>query len=136
MLFSSVVAFAALAATTMAAPLETRAAPVWTIQKFTRTCKTAASCDYAFTIKQNDGTATTACKYTVKAADAAKASYMETCGAYRVSSSWSGQFGPNNGFQTLAVVKAKSIVYPAYADWELVSGKAVSPDKSYNVETL
>ena len=107
MLFSSVVAIVALAATTMAAPLEARAGPVWTIQKFTRTCKTAASCDYSFTINQNDKTATTACKYTVKAADAAKASYMETCGAYKVSSSWSGQFGPGNGFQTLAVVKAK-----------------------------
>ena len=53
-----------------------------------------------------------------------------------LGSTWSGQFGENAGFQTLSVVKAGQIVYPAYTDAELVDGQTVSPDKSFKPEAV
>jgi len=61
-----------------------------------------------------------------------------TCGGYTVSGGWSGQFGPGNGFTTLAVVNnaKRQIAYPAYTDSELASGKPVTPNRSYPVQNL
>ena len=93
----------ALASIVAAAPLEPRvSSSLWTMEAFTRTCPNAGSCKYAYSIY--DGTTTTPCSYTIKVANASTASYgPETCGAFTITSSWSGQFGPGNGFQTLAV---------------------------------
>ena len=55
------------------------------------------------------------------------------CGAYTVTSGWSGQFGEGNGFTTLSVVDQakKLIVWPAYTDKQLAGGKVVKPDQAY-----
>jgi hypothetical protein len=31
---------------------------------------------------------------------------------------------------------SRTIAYPAYADWELANGEAVTPDKSYTPQAL
>ncbi|MCJ1321721.1 hypothetical protein MMC15_007066 [Xylographa vitiligo] len=122
---------AALASIAAAAPLEPRvSSSSWTMEAFTRTCPNAGSCKYAYSIY--DGTTTTPCSYTIKVANASTASYgPETCGAFTITSSWSGQFGPGNGFQTLAVKGEGYIIYPGYTDKQLTSGTTVTPDQKY-----
>lgn len=82
---------------------------------------------------------------------------------YSVTSGWSGQFGPGNGFvrtypqpprtkttcpiittdtkapqTTFAVANypANLIVYPAYTDKEVAAGTVVTPDKSYAPQSI
>ncbi|MCJ1382621.1 hypothetical protein MMC17_005734 [Xylographa soralifera] len=114
-----------------AAPLDpTISSSSWTMQYFTRTCPSTASCKYAYSIF--DGTTTTPCSYTIQAANATTASYgPEDCGVFAITSSWSGQYGPGNGFQVLAVKGEGYIIYPGYTDKQLASGVAVTPDQSY-----
>ncbi|KAL9121772.1 MAG: hypothetical protein Q9187_001674 [Circinaria calcarea] len=123
----STLLFAALASVSLAAPLEPRASS-WTLQAFTRTCTdTPNQCHYAYNINTNDNTQPTACSYDIvgtASTIAAQQSYTVNCGAFVVSSSWSGQFGPNNGFQTLALNRS--------GDAELRNGVAVSPDHTTN----
>ncbi|KAI4215219.1 MAG: hypothetical protein LQ349_009170, partial [Xanthoria aureola] len=112
-------------------------APLWTIKSFLRTCNAPdTSCAYSFSIDTYSSTATP-CTYTVTGSLASRAAYNSVqCGPFVVSSTWSGQFGPNEGFQTLAVVQGKTIIYPAYLDRQLVSGQVVSPDQSYAPQSL
>lgn len=114
------------------------AAPQWTIKSFVRTCNAAnTSCKYSYSIDTHSGAAATPCTYTVGGNPASRASYNNVkCGTFTISSNWSGQFGAGNGFQTLAVVQGRTIVYPAYTDKQLVSGKVVSPDQSYAPQNL
>lgn len=109
----------------------------WTIQSFVRTCNSAnTSCKYAYSIDPHTGTVTP-CSYTATGNPASRASYNNVkCGAYTISSGWSGQFGAGNGFQTLAITDGKVIVYPAYTDKQLVNGQVVSPDQSYAPQNL
>lgn len=129
------------AALTAAAPLEksmmASSTPQWTIESFKRTCNDAnTSCDYSYSIDTHTA-APTPCSYTVTGNPAARASYNNVqCGPYTVSSSWSGQFGEGNGFQTLAVTDRTVIIYPAYTDKQLVNGQVVSPDQSYTPQNL
>ncbi|KAK0666550.1 hypothetical protein QBC41DRAFT_148810 [Cercophora samala] len=137
-----------LVGTALAAPaLEAREAvsamaptPQWVVKSFTRTCNKAdTSCKVTFGVDTQSGAAVTNCSYTVTGAPASRApTNGVTCGPYTLSSSWSGQFGEGNGFTTWSLVdwSKKQIVWPAYADWELVNGKAVVPDKSYAPQTL
>ncbi|UKZ67879.1 uncharacterized protein TrAtP1_009039 [Trichoderma atroviride] len=115
-------------------------APQWTIENLKRTCDTAnTSCTWTFAVDTHLAAATS-CTYVVKAAkDASQATGGPvTCGSYTVTSSWSGQFGPGNGFTTLAVVdnSKKLIVWPAYTDVQVQSGKVVSPNQSYAPASL
>ncbi|KAL8655509.1 MAG: hypothetical protein Q9226_003020 [Calogaya cf. arnoldii] len=111
--------------------------PQWTIKTFIRICNHEnTSCNYSFSIDTHVGAATP-CSYTVHGNPAARATYNNVqCGACIISSTWSGQFGPNDGFQTLAVVQGRTIVYPAYTDNQLANGKVVSPDQSYSPQNL
>ena len=116
--------------------------PQWTIRSFKRTCNSAdTSCGYVYGIDTH-AAPVTQCSYTVTGNPAAgnptsRASYNNVkCGSYTISSNWSGQFGPCNGFQTLAITNGKVIVYPAYKDTELAGGKTVTPDKSYQPQNL
>lgn len=113
--------------------------PQWTIAKFQRVCNTAnTSCKYSFNINTHTAPVTP-CSYTVTGNNAADASVNgKTCGVYTVSSNWSGQFGPGNGFTTLAVVnnQLKQIVYPAYKDVQLAGNKVVTPNQSYTPQNL
>ncbi|KAL8957908.1 MAG: hypothetical protein Q9183_005942 [Haloplaca sp. 2 TL-2023] len=109
----------------------------WTIKSFLRTCNhDDSSCDYSFGIDTHAGAATP-CTYTVAGHPASRASYNNIhCGDFVIGSTWSGQFGVDEGFQTLSVVQGRTIVYPAYLDRQLVNGQAVSPDQSYAPQQL
>ena len=114
--------------------------PQWTIVSFTRTCDSNdTSCAYSYSIDTHTATATP-CSYNITKNSDKPASQTDynsiKCGVYTISSGWSGQFGPGNGFQTLAVTDGKLIAYPAYADKELVNGAAVQPDRSYPAQNL
>lgn len=134
-LLSTLVAASAV----MAAPAETSksmmvASPQWAIRNMKRVCNAAdTSCTWTFGIQVGTATATP-CTYVVKAADASEANGgPSNCGAYTITSGWSGQFGPDNGFTTLSVVnnKSRQIVWPAYTDKQLDGGKVVKPDQAY-----
>lgn len=142
MQYATVLAILAAASTSLAAP--TPAADVsmmvadssWTMQDFKRTC-TDTTCDYSYSINLNDGSAATACSYSVNGNPASQASYQNVkCGAFTIGSNWSGQFGADQGFQTLSVVKDKQIIYPAYTDKQLEGGNVVKPDQSYTPQNL
>lgn len=146
MKFAAATLIAALSASTaVAAPVSTAAAEEWTLQGVTRTCNEAdTSCAWSFSISTGiANTTATPCPYVVNAtADSPKASQANggptACGAFTVLSGWSGQFGPGEGFTTLSIVDYpnKLIAYPAYKDTELVNGTAVTPDRSYPVQSL
>ena len=108
--------------------------PDWVVQDFTRTCNAAdTSCEVKLTIN-SQGSRPSTCRYSIKGNPASRADRTNVdCGIYKVSSGWSGQFGPKNGFTTWAIVdEAKRLrIWPAYADSELVDGRKVTPDKSY-----
>jgi len=113
--------------------------PQWTFKSFTRTCNADdTSCVVSFGVDTQTAPVTN-CSYTVTGAPASQTSTNGiTCGPYTISSGWSGQFGPDNGFTTWSVVDWSQhlIVWPAYNDKELVNGQAVTPDKSYAPQTL
>lgn len=131
----------AAATSTIAAPATSMmaAVPEWSIENFTRTCSRANTrCLYSFTIDTNDGRRSrTRCSYTSRGKEANRATVgTQKCGDFIVTSSWSDQFGEENGFTTLAVKNGELIVWPAYADSEIENGKRVSPDKSYAPQKL
>ncbi|KAI9150339.1 hypothetical protein HJFPF1_10101 [Paramyrothecium foliicola] len=112
------------------------AVPEWTIENTKRVCNSADSeCTWTFGVNTGvAGSKSTACTLTVKGAKASQRNGgPANCGSYTVTSGWSGQFGPNNGFTTLSVVDntKKLIVWPAYTDNEVKAGKVVSPNKKY-----
>ncbi|KAH0422593.1 small secreted protein [Colletotrichum kahawae] len=131
------------AAAVSASPVEKRdsvsmmaAVPEWTIEKFTRSCNAEdTSCDYSFSINTHTADAT-ACAFTTTGSPASRAASNAKCGAYTVTSGWSGQFGPDAGFTTFSVTDQKLIVWPAYTDKQLVNGQAVNPDQSYAPQNL
>lgn len=103
-----------------------------------RVCNDAdTSCTWTFGI--DNGAKHQPCKYIVKGDPASEANGgPTTCGAYTVTSGWSGQFGEKNGFTTLSVVDSESrqIVWPAYTDKQLDGGDVVDPDQSYTPSVL
>jgi hypothetical protein len=110
------------------------AGPQWTLQDTKRVCNAAdTSCTWTFGIYPGTGKATP-CTYVVKGNTASHANGGPvTCGDYTVTSGWSGQFGPDNGFTTLSVVnnKDRQIIWPAYTDKQLANGAVVKPNQSY-----
>ncbi|TQV98138.1 hypothetical protein V2A60_006179 [Cordyceps javanica] len=127
---------AAVAATaSSAAPLEARDAD-WIIRGVSRACDGQdSSCTWTFSV-DNQLSAPTACTYVVKASGGQPASRSSggpvTCGNYRVTSGWSGQFVV--GFTTFAVFDTTKnlIAYPAYNDDEIAAGNVA--DKPFHVE--
>lgn len=113
--------------------------PQWTIETMKRVCDSNdKSCTWTFKINTKQGAATP-CTYVVKGNPASRTNGGPSkCGAFTITSGWSGQFGPGNGFTTLSVVdQAKRlIVWPAYTDKQLAGGKVVKPDQSYAVTKL
>ncbi|KXX81403.1 hypothetical protein MMYC01_203079 [Madurella mycetomatis] len=145
---TAILSLVAAASNAFAAPaLESRseavsamaAVPQWTIKSFTRTCNAEdTSCTVSFGIDTKTSPVIK-CSYTVTGAPASRASTDGiVCGPYTISSGWSGQFGPEEGFTTWSVVdwNRRLIAWPAYTDRELVNGVAVTPDKSYAPQTL
>lgn len=150
MQFSAIFLSTLLHSLAAASPIEARnvqsmmaTGSAWTIEKMTRNCNAAdTACNWSFSVNINDGSVPTAFAYTVNNAGATPASQSPetgiTIGRFTVTSGWSGQFGPGNGFTTLSVVDnpLRLIAYPAYTDVELAGGKTVSPDKSYTPQNL
>ncbi|KAH8201964.1 hypothetical protein TruAng_003877 [Truncatella angustata] len=143
--FNTIFLGALASATALAAPaaeLTERADPNWTILGLKRVCDASdKSCAWSFSVDTHLAAAT-ACSFTIASQGGQPASQSPgngaSCGAYTVTSGWSGQFGPGNGFTTLSVVDygKKKITWPAYTDKELANGAVVSPDKSYPVSNL
>ncbi|KAI1433425.1 surface protein 1 [Xylaria sp. CBS 124048] len=136
--------FALFATSAFAAAKSTFASTEWTVNSLSRTCDTADdACKWTFGINTNQtGVAATPCTYTVKAAGTKPASQTnggpETCGAYTITSGWSGQFGPGQGFTVLSIVDyaKKLIIYAGYTDAMVTNGTVVTPDLSFPVQTL
>ncbi|KAI6270045.1 hypothetical protein MCOR27_008150 [Pyricularia oryzae] len=134
MQFSTTTVITLLASVAAAAPVSTIAA-TWTVTGFKRTCNAADTvCKVEF------GLNGTGCSYEVKAASLASQASVNgvTCGPYQVTSGWSGQFGPGNGFTTWSVAdwSKRLIAFPSYADRDIPNGKVVSPDRSFAVQAL
>ncbi|KAF4947627.1 hypothetical protein FSARC_13929 [Fusarium sarcochroum] len=114
------------------------ATPQWTIKALKRVCdKPNTTCTWTFGIDAHKG-AVTNCKYVVKGAKASqKNGGPSKCGDYTITSGWSGQFGPGQGFTVLSVAnKNRQIIYPGYTDKQVASGKVVKPDQSYAPQAL
>jgi hypothetical protein len=113
--------------------------PSWTLESVRRLCDMAdMNCAWSFTINNHVAyQAPTPCKYNVSSFNGIPASMSSlegvTCGPYHVTSAWSGQFGPDKGFTTLAIVEveARLVVYPAYSDEQLRGGAVVVPDMEF-----
>lgn len=139
---------ALFASPVLAAPADTgvvsaAAAAEWTLQNVTRTCNSADSvCSWSFSISTAPGSTAVPCPYVVNGTTTAPASQSNggptACGAFTITSGWSGQFGVGQGFTTFSVIDYpnKLIAYPAYRDVELGNGTTVSPDRSYPVQSL
>ncbi|BCS21080.1 uncharacterized protein APUU_21512S [Aspergillus puulaauensis] len=134
---------AALACTpAMAAPAKAKSMMIkeseWTIESLKRECNDDDSkCTWTFGINPGDGA--TDCTYEVEGSPASEADGGPVnCGAYTVTSGWSDQFGPENGFTTLSVVNqdTREIVWPAYTDKQVDGGEVVVPDQSYTPQVL
>lgn len=109
--------------------------PEWTIEWLKRVCNAAnTECTWTFGIDTHLAPATW-CTYVVKANENASQANggPTTCGPYSITSGWSGQFGPENGFTTFAVTdfSQKLIIWPAYTDVQVKSGQVVTPNQSY-----
>lgn len=140
----TIVAALLACSTALAAPVASEksmmvAGSEWSIQGLKRVCNAGnTSCTWTFGIKAGSAAATS-CTYIVKANDASQANGgPSNCGDYTITSGWSGQFGPGNGFTTLSVVnnKIRQIVWPAYTDAQLQNGVVVKPDQSYTPAAL
>jgi hypothetical protein len=145
MQLTTILLAAAVTAGTIAAPAPASAKSMmanvaeWTIERMVRTCNAAnTSCKWSFSIDTHTANPTP-CQFTVTGSPASQAPANGVhCGVFTVSSGWSGQFGPGNGFTTLSVVdySGKLIVWPAYTDKQLANGVVVTPDQSYAPATL
>ncbi|KAI0403458.1 surface protein 1 [Xylaria palmicola] len=136
--------FALFSTSALATTLSTFASTEWTLDSLSRACDaTDASCTWKFGINTNEaGVNATACSYTVGATAAAPASQSNggpvRCGVFNITSGWSGQFGPDQGFTVISVVDyaKKLIVYAGYTDASVKNGTVVDPDLSFPVQTL
>ncbi|POR32196.1 Uncharacterized protein TPAR_07577 [Tolypocladium paradoxum] len=110
------------------------AVPQWTFENMERVCKEDDSCcTWKFSINTHLADPTN-CVYKVEAAVASHANGGPSkCGGYTITSGWSGQFGPGNGFTVLSVVddEKRLITYPSYTDKQVEGGNVVKPDQSY-----
>ncbi len=114
-------------------------APEWIVKDFTRSCNARrTACQVTFSIDTQIAPPTD-CGFIISGAPAVQSPQSGiTCGPYTISSSWSDQFGPDNGFTTYSVIDWANhlIIWPAYADSEVPNHAAVTPDKSYAPQTL
>ncbi|RWA07683.1 hypothetical protein EKO27_g7417 [Xylaria grammica] len=136
--------FALFSTSAFAATLSTFASTEWTIESLIRDCDALDdACTWTFKINTNEeGVDPTECVYTVAATATEPASQANggptECGIYTITSGWSGQFGPGQGFTVISVVDfgKKLIVYAGYTDTSVVNGTVVDPNLSFPVQTL
>ncbi|KAI0508296.1 surface protein 1 [Xylaria bambusicola] len=136
--------FALFSTSALAARVSMSASTNWTLEKLVRVCDTADdSCTWTFDINTNEeGVKATACTYTVAATKTEPASQSSggpaTCGVFTITSGWSGQFGPDEGFTVISVVDyaKKLIAYAGYTDAMTTNGTTVDPDLTFPVQLL
>ncbi|KAK5632618.1 hypothetical protein RRF57_008332 [Xylaria bambusicola] len=135
--------FAFFSASALAARVSMSASTNWTLEKLVRVCDAADdSCTWTFDINTNEGVAATKCTYTVAATKTQPASQSNggpvMCGVFTITSGWSGQFGPDQGFTVISVVDyaKKLIVYAGYTDAMTTNGTTVDPDLTFPVQFL
>ncbi|KAH8677874.1 surface protein [Xylariales sp. PMI_506] len=138
--------FLFLSAPILAVPLSMTAADFakWTMVGLSRTCLADGTmCTWRFSVNTNEPNATaTPCTLFTRAGATVPASQggggPTLCGNFTVSSGWSGQFGPGNGFTTIALIDfaRKLMAYPSYADNDLPDGQVVAPDRTYAVSPI
>ncbi|KAI3324196.1 hypothetical protein HD806DRAFT_62653 [Xylariaceae sp. AK1471] len=139
MQFTTTVIAAILSASSVfAAPA---AIPQWTVTNIKRVCNAGdTSCAWSFGINTNTGAAVTPCSFQITGTPASHSNLSPpvACGTFSVSAGWSGQFGPGNGFTTVAIFNNanKQIAWPAYTDTELAGGNVISPNKSWAVTQM
>ncbi|KAG8412265.1 hypothetical protein J3458_014451 [Metarhizium acridum] len=147
-LTQTIVAALFAASSVVAAPAPTEKSmmvqgiPEWTIEGVHRWCNWEnTQCNWKFTINPKIYSPTPV-NFVVKNAGATPAAQnngaAQNFGDYTITSGWSGQFGPGNGFTTFAVVdnKNRRIAYPAYRDAQVENGQVVSPDLSFQPQAL
>lgn len=112
-------------------------APEWTIESLKRNCKGDDSrCVFEFYVNTHKADPVW-CKFAIDAPEGEKASQTDgpaqECGPFTVTSGWSGQFGPDEGFTVLSIVnyETRLIIWGGYTDKQVASGKPVKPDQSY-----
>ncbi|KAI1811212.1 surface protein 1 [Poronia punctata] len=141
---TTLTALLAVCAPVLAKTRSTFASAEWTLTSLARTCNTNdTTCTWTFGIDTNtEGVDPTDCVFVVRNTGVQPASTAPggpvTCGAYTITSGWSGQFGAGNGFTVLSVVDRPKnlIVYAGYRDDVLGNGTVVDPDLSFPVQTL
>ena len=110
----------------------------WTVEGMTRNCDGNGTCTWAFAIDTHQAPVTSC----VMVVHGLPATHFPggpiACGDFTITSGWSGQFEPEHGFTTLAVVEnqRRLIIYPAYTDAQLINGKMVVPDQGYTPQAL
>ncbi|ETS73915.1 hypothetical protein PFICI_13781 [Pestalotiopsis fici W106-1] len=115
----------------------------WTIRRLQRKCyKNNQICVWKFGIDCGHDRVTK-CYFVVNSLGRNKTatetdSPDHVCGRFTVSSGWSGQFGPGNGFSVLALVDNESqlIAWPSYSDKQIQNGTVVKPDQTYTPKKL
>lgn len=130
----------------VATTLSTFAATEWTLSSLSRVCNAAdTSCTWKFGIDTHEANVTvTPCTFVVNATTtpATPASQANggpaRCGVFNITSGWSGQFGPDQGFTVVSVVDyaKKLIAWAGYTDALVKNGTVVDPDLSFPVQTL
>lgn len=121
----------------------------WTIHSLSRQCDDADMvCGWSFIVDTNcPSLAPTPCTFSIKSLGPGvpasrspkhEKGLDELCGPYEVHSSWSGQFGPGQGFTTLSVIDGgnKLVAYPAYRDDLFEKEKGTVPDVEVAVYAL
>lgn len=110
----------------------------WKMRSMRRTCDHRdTECEWFFYIEADRYTAK--CHFLVSGRGASRTDTQgNECGPFTVSSGWSGQFGPGNGFTVLSVVDqaAGLIAWPGYTDKQLESCTTVRPDLEFPVSHL
>lgn len=147
-LTQTIIAVLAAASSVVAAPtpaeksMMTQGIPQWTIEGVKRVCNQQdTQCNWTFKINPKIYSKTPV-NFVTKSSGSTPASRnngaAQNFGDYTITSGWSGQFGPGNGFTTLAVVdnKNRRITWPAYTDKQVQGGNVVSPDQSYAPQNL
>lgn len=114
----------------------------WAMRSLRRTCnRRDTECEWFFYLDADDhhGRYPTRCRFFVRGPGASRTNTKgNQCGRFTVSSGWSGQFGPGNGFTVLSVVDPveKLIAWPGYTDKQLEPCKTVRPDLEFPVSHL
>ncbi|KAI1341136.1 small secreted protein [Xylariaceae sp. FL0016] len=133
-LIAALLSTTALAAPTVKSAIAKRSQ--WHIQNMTHACDpTDKSCEWDFDL-DTGAEAVAHCTIAVNASPVRQPDFtLEPCKQFTVSAGWSGQFGPGNGFTTVADHRAGLIIFAGYSDANR-AGDGTYPDIDSEVSTI